>query len=127
MTYECEGGTPRKFVVKKPLKAGDTIKKGQYFRVELSWSETDEDVKGWCDAAAQNLCKDVSGAHFTYYKITNTVHIAEAQATEDFTVPAELAPYYYLLQPIWEAYKIPIIIAIIALGGFTGYMMLKRR
>jgi hypothetical protein len=127
MTYECEGGTPRKFVVKKPLKAGDTIRAGQYFRIELTWSVTDEDVKGWCDSAQNSLCKDVEGAHMTYYHITNTFCILEAQATQDFTVPAEFASYTYLLQPIWEAYKIPIIIGIAALGGFTGYIMLKRR
>ena len=128
MTYECEGGVVQRFVVKKPLKAGDTIRAGQYFRVEYKWSATDEDVKGFCDSAAQNyFCKVVGGVHMTYYHITNTFYIAELQATQDFTLPAELAPYCYLLQPIWETYKIPIIIGIIALAGFAGYMMLKRR
>jgi len=127
MVYECSGGTPRKFVVKKPLKAGDVIRKGQYYRFEVTWSLTDDDVKFWCNLSAQVLCKDVEGAHLTYYYASNTRGINEAQATQDLTVPAELAPNLYLLQSYWEAYKIPIILGIVALGGFAGFMALRKR
>jgi hypothetical protein len=127
MVYECSGGTPRKFVIKKPLKAGDVIRKGQYFRFEVTCSLTDDAVKFWCDNSTSYLCKDVEGAHLTYYYASNTRVINEAQATQDLTVPAELAPNLYLLQSYWEAYKIPIILGIVALGGFAGFIALRKR
>jgi hypothetical protein len=124
MVYECEGGTPRKFVVKKPLKTGDIVRAGQYYRIELGFSMSDETVKSLCDSAAQSLCQPSEEAHLTYYHITNTFIITEAQALKDLTVPAEFV--CYLLQPIWEAYKIPIIIGLVAFGGFAVGFAAKR-
>jgi hypothetical protein len=127
MVYECEGGTPRKGVVKKPLKAGDVIKTGQYVRYEEEENLTDDQVKYVCDDVAPDLCRTVEGFHMTYYRVTNTLFIAEGQVTQDQTVPPNLAGNLYLLQTYWEAYRIPIIIGIAALGCLGGFMALRKR
>jgi hypothetical protein len=125
---ECTGGSPRKYVVKKPLKPGEIVKKGQYFRIEYSGEQgifDDDTVKLLCDTASQVLCQNVGGLHMTYYHITNTGYEFEYQAMQDYEIAhAEIT---YLLQPIWEAYKIPIIIGIVALGGIAGFMMFRKR
>jgi hypothetical protein len=127
MVSECEGGTPRRFVVKKPLKVGDVVQAGQYIRYEESVNLTDDQVQTACSDIAPNLCRTIEAVHLTYYHITNTLVITEGQAVQNFTVTAEIALNLYLLEPIWEAYKIPIILAIVALGGFAGFMALRKR
>jgi hypothetical protein len=129
MTYECSGGSPRKFVVvKKPLKPGDIVKTGQYVRVEGAVNLTDDQVASICSLTfAPVLCQPSAGAHLTYYRLTNTSIEFEFKALQDFTVPSDLQGNAYIIQTLWEAYKIPIVIGMVAIGGFAGYMMLKRR
>jgi hypothetical protein len=129
MTYECSGGKPQSFVIKKALKAGDVVKAGQYIRFESSQNLTDDQVAAYCNIVlAPLLCQPTQDQHLTYYRVTNTLIVWEARLLRDFTIPTTPAgTTYYLLEPIWGS--MIIVAVVLAILGFTtlGIVAAKRK